>query len=104
MAEKQVFRVVIAGSQEAIFDELTSTDLRDLAINHPHVARATIAYPGEDAPQGKPPPRILPSVVRSGVMPKTRCAPPSDSRKPVITSSKIRMVPWREVTSRIVWR
>ena len=38
-------------------------------------------------PKGKPPPRILPKVTRSARTPKYCCAPPSASRKPVMTSS-----------------
>ena len=40
------------------------------------------------APTGRPPPMTLPSVVRSGVIPYSACAPPGCTRKPVMTSSK----------------
>ena len=53
-----------------------------------------------NAPTGRPPPMILPSVVRSGRMPSRSCAPPGATRKPVMTSSKIRSAPWRFVSSR----
>ena len=53
-----------------------------------------------NAPTGRPPPITLPSVVRSGRMPKRACAPPSATRKPVITSSKISTAPWRVHSSR----
>ena len=59
--------------------------------------RAEVAYLGEihsmmslrppNAASGIPPPMTLPIVVRSGVMRCSDCAPPSATRKPVITSS-----------------
>ena len=52
------------------------------------------------APTGRPPPMILPSVVRSGVMPKCSCAQPLAMRKPVITSSKHSSAPSSRVMSR----
>src|SRR3989338_4106267 len=52
------------------------------------------------APIGKPPPIILPNVVRSGVTPKASCAPPSATRNPVTTSSKINTMPCWRVSSR----
>ena len=45
------------------------------------------------APTGNPPPITLPSVVRSGLMPYSCCAPPKATRKPVMTSSKISSAP-----------
>ena len=48
------------------------------------------------APTGRPPPMILPKVVRSGSMPKRAWAPPKAARKPVMTSSKMSRAPyWR---------
>ena len=44
---------------------------------------------------------ILPSVVRSGVMPKCSCAQPLAMRKPVMTSSKHSRAPSSRVMS---WR
>src|SRR2546426_1185921 len=41
------------------------------------------------APTGKPPPMILPMVVRSGRIAYNSCAPPKAMRKPVMTSSKM---------------
>ena len=46
------------------------------------------------APTGMPPPITLPSVDKSGVTPKSSCAPPRATRKPVITSSKISKTPY----------
>ena len=46
------------------------------------------------APTGMPPPMILPSVVMSGVTPYRPCAQFLCTRKPVMTSSKIRTTPW----------
>jgi len=46
-----------------------------------------------NAPTGRPPPMILPSVVRSGVIFSISWTPPRASRKPVITSSKISTAP-----------
>ena len=43
---------------------------------------------------------ILPSVVRSGGFRSAACAPPSATRNPVITSSKISSAPCRAVSSR----
>ena len=57
-----------------------------------------------NAPTGMPPPTILPSVVRSGLMPYSACAPPSATRKPVITSSKISTLPCWSHTVRSVSR
>ena len=37
---------------------------------------------------------ILPSVVMTGLIPKSCCAPPNASRNPVITSSKISTLPY----------
>ena len=45
------------------------------------------------AAQGKPPPITLPRTVRSGRMPKSSCAPPRPTRKPVMTSSKTSSAP-----------
>src|SRR5713226_869697 len=39
------------------------------------------------------PPMILPSVVMSGLMSYSACAPPYETRNPVITSSKISSAP-----------
>ena len=52
------------------------------------------------APPGRPPARILASVVRSGVMPNCAWAPPGATRKPVITSSRISSTPCAAVSSR----
>ena len=43
-----------------------------------------------NAPAGNPPPMILAMVVMSGVTPYFFCAPPEETLKPVMTSSKIR--------------
>ena len=43
---------------------------------------------------------ILPSVVRSGVIPNRSWAPPRAMRNPVITSSKMSSAPWAVVCSR----
>src|SRR2546428_821443 len=55
------------------------------------------------APTGRPPPMILPNVVRSGRTPKRSCAPPHAIRNEM-TSSKIRRIPWRSVSARSRWR
>src|SRR2546430_12146328 len=56
------------------------------------------------APTGIPPPMILPSVVRSGRTWSRSCAPPAETRKPVITSSKINRAPCRSHSARsAVW-
>ena len=47
-----------------------------------------------------PPPRHLPSVVRSGVTPRYACAHPGPVRKPERISSKMRTTPYRAVSSR----
>ena len=54
----------------------------------------------EGADRADRPPMILPKVVRSGRMPSRSWAPPGATRKPVMTSSKIRIAPWRAVSSR----
>ena len=51
------------------------------------------------APTGRPPPMILPKVVRSGRTPKRSWAPPHAVRNEM-TSSKISRMPCRSVTSR----
>ena len=56
------------------------------------------------AAKGSPPPITLPSVVRSGRMPKRACAPPRATRNPVITSSKMSTAPWRVQFSRSACR
>ena len=71
----------IAGERPRLVD---GTERRDLL----HDARRP-----PKAPTGMPPPMTLPSVVRSGVMPYSACAPPACTRKPVITSSKIEHAP-----------
>src|SRR5215469_8749878 len=53
------------------------------------------------AATGKPPPRPLAIVVRSGRTPKYSWAPPLANRKPVITSSKISSAPCREVPEQL---
>jgi len=45
------------------------------------------------APTGRPPPMIFPRQVRSGVILYKFWAPPYATRKPVITSSKMRIIP-----------
>ena len=45
------------------------------------------------AASGSPPPITLPNVQRSGWTPKSGAAPERATRKPVITSSKIKSVP-----------
>jgi hypothetical protein len=52
------------------------------------------------APPGNPPERIFANVVMSGVTPTAFCSPPGDTRNPVTTSSKIKMVPACLVSSR----
>ena len=54
---------------------------------------AIISARPPNAAAGKPPPIILPMVVRSGRMPNNSCAPPLATRNPVITSSKIKIAP-----------
>ena len=46
-----------------------------------------------NAASGRPPPTILPRIVRSGRTPNRSCAPPRATRKPVITSSKTSSAP-----------
>jgi len=46
---------------------------------------------------------IFPRHVRSGIIPKYSWAPPRASRKPVITSSKMRTIPFFSVEARL-WR
>ena len=46
-----------------------------------------------NAASGSPPPTIFPRMVRSGVTPKSSCAPPRATRKPVMTSSNTRSAP-----------
>src|ERR1043166_2333678 len=48
-----------------------------------------------NAESGMPPPITLPSVTRSGVTPYRPAAPRGPTRKPVITSSKMRQAPDR---------
>ena len=43
------------------------------------------------APPGSPPASIFARVVRSGLILKACCAPPGEQRKPVTTSSKIKI-------------
>ena len=50
---------------------------------------------------GKPPAMALPKVAKSGVTPKYCWAPPGATRKPVMTSSNIRIVPVSLQTWRI---
>mmetsp|Transcript_15210 Transcript_15210/g.22001 ORF Transcript_15210/g.22001 Transcript_15210/m.22001 type:complete len:208 (-) Transcript_15210:562-1185(-) len=52
------------------------------------------------APTGRPPPMTLPMVVTSGVTPKYSCAPPYETRNPVMTSSKTRRAPFSLAISR----
>ena len=56
------------------------------------------------APMGMPPPMTLPNRVRSGLMPHSDCAPPRAARNPVITSSKIRTLPYSSQRRRRVLR
>ena len=52
------------------------------------------------APVGTPPPSALASVTMSGMTPKRSVAPPGAMQRPVLTSSKIRTMPWRVQISR----
>ena len=52
------------------------------------------------APTGMPPPITLPKVARSGTMPSRSAAPPRASRKPEMTSSKMRSAPCSRVSAR----
>ena len=52
-----------------------------------------ISFEPAYAPIGRPPPITFPKHQRSGCTPYHCEAPPLDSRKPVITSSKIRRTP-----------
>ena len=52
------------------------------------------------AASGRPPPTTLPKIERSGVMPKRACAPPTPTRKPVMTSSNTSSAPCRVQRSR----
>ena len=56
-----------------------------------------------NAPNDMPPPIYFPNVVRSGLMPRTCCRPPGDSRD-VITSSRISSAPTLVVASRSMLR
>ena len=56
-----------------------------------------------NAPNDMPPPIYFPSVVRSGLMPRTCCSPPGD-RRDVITSSRISSAPTCVVASRSIAR
>ena len=55
------------------------------------------------APNEEPPPRYLPSAVRSGVTPQAACSPPVDRRE-VMTSSNTKRMPWRVVSARSISR
>jgi len=68
------------------------------------VSRSMIPAGPPNAPTGRPPPITLPSAVRSGRIPNNSCAPARATRKPVITSSKIRSAPCRSHSSRSPWR
>jgi hypothetical protein len=52
------------------------------------------------APVGTPPPSAFASVTMSGITPKRSVAPPAAMHRPVLTSSKIRTIPWRVQMSR----
>ena len=56
------------------------------------------------APDGRPPPSVFASVTMSGTTPKCSTAPPAATVSPVFTSSKIRTIPWRSVSSRTASR
>jgi hypothetical protein len=56
------------------------------------------------APDGRPAPRVLASVTMSGSTPKRSTAPPAAMQRPVLTSSKMRTMPWRSVISRTASR
>jgi hypothetical protein len=56
------------------------------------------------APDGSPPPSALASVTMSGTTPQRSVAPPAAIARPVLTSSKIRTMPWRCVISRTASR
>ena len=51
------------------------------------------------APKDSPPPKYLPSVVRSGLSPSSACRPPKD-RRDVITSSRISSAPVSSASAR----
>ena len=61
-------------------------------------------HPPAPPPPGAPPARIFARVVRSGATPIAPCTPPGDTRKPVTTSSNIRMTSCLFVTSRRPFR
>ena len=50
-----------------------------------------------NAPAGNPPPTILAMVVMSGVTPYLFWAPPEETLKPVMTSSKMRTTSFSSV-------
>jgi len=66
--------------------------------------RAMMRRAPPNAPTGMPPPITLPKVAMSGTMPRRSLAPPRARRKPEITSSKIKTVPCRCVSSRRISR
>ena len=67
----------------------------------PSGASSSISAAGPPtAASGSPPPTTLPKIERSGVMPKRSCAPPTPTRKPVITSSNTSSAPLRVHRSR----